>query len=136
MAACNLQSDEKLRREHGQWIEEALSNGSKKRQLEWTESIAVGSQTFIERIQKKLSSRAKGRTVMEYTDYYQLREPSTAYNGYFRGEKGSISIENTFYLDLKVGGQLDSLVRPDSALRQNPDRRLKHIACVHAIKRQ
>ena len=82
--------------------EEALCNGSKHRQPEWTESIAVGSQTFIEGIQEKLNSRVKGRKIMESTDHYQLREPSTAYNAHFGGEKGPLSFENTFYLDLKV----------------------------------
>ncbi|MCP4314209.1 MAG: transposase, partial [Bacteroidetes bacterium] len=95
IAACNLQSDEQLRREHRQWIEEALSYGSQHRQPEWTESIAVGSQTFIEGIKEKLNSRVKGRKVTESTEHYQLREPSMAYNAHFGGEKGHLSIENT-----------------------------------------
>lgn len=102
VAACDLQSDEQLRREHGQWIEEALSNGSKRRQPEWTESIAVGSKTFVEEVREKLNLRGKGRKVTGSTDHYQLREPSAAYNAHFGGEKGPLSIENTFYLDLKV----------------------------------
>ncbi len=102
VAACNLRSDEQLRREHGQWIEEAFSNGTKHRQPEWTESSAVGSQAFIEEIKEKLNLRVKGRKVTESTDHYQLREPSQAYNAHFWGEKGLRCIENASYLDLKV----------------------------------
>ncbi len=102
MAACNLQSDEQLRREHEHWIEEALSNGSKRRQPEWTESIAVGSKTFVEGNQEKLNLISKGRKVRETAEHYQLREPPTAYNAHLGGEKGPLSIENRFYLDLKV----------------------------------
>ena len=101
MAACNLQSDEQLRQEHGQWIEEAISTGSKLRQPEWTESIAVGSKTFIEGIQEKLKPIAKGRKMRKSSEHYQLRETPTAYNARFGGEKGSLSFENTFYLDLQ-----------------------------------
>ncbi len=103
IAVCILQRAVELRRRHRQWIEDALINGAKRRQPEWTESIAVGSQTFIEVIQEKLNSRVKGRKVTESTDHYQLREPSTPYNAHFGGKKGPLSVENTFYLDLKVG---------------------------------
>ncbi len=66
------------------------------------ESIAVGSQTFIEGNKEKLNLRVKGRKVTKSTDHYQLREPSPAYNAHFRGENGPLSIENRFYLGLKV----------------------------------
>jgi len=100
MAACNLQSDEQLRREHGQWIEEALGNASHCRQPEWTESIAVGSKIFIEGIQGKLNPLAKSRQVSKSTEHYQLREPPTTYKIHLGGEKGSLSVDNRFYFAL------------------------------------
>lgn len=75
ISLCNLKNDEQLRREHQQWIETALKNGSKRRQPEWTESIAVGSKTFVESIRKKLNVRAKGLMVREFAEYRKNKPP-------------------------------------------------------------
>ncbi|MCP4369806.1 MAG: transposase, partial [Deltaproteobacteria bacterium] len=46
---------------HKELVEELLKDGINSRQGEWTESIAVGSEFFIEEIKEKLNVRAKGR---------------------------------------------------------------------------
>jgi hypothetical protein len=58
-AHLDIRDDEQLRRVYRQWIEEALAKGSRNRQPEWTESIAVGSRAFVEGIKKKLELRAR-----------------------------------------------------------------------------
>jgi hypothetical protein len=40
-------------------------NGLKIRQDEWTDSLAVGSRTFIERVKGLLGARAMGREIKE-----------------------------------------------------------------------
>ena len=91
-----------LRWVYRQWIEEALAKGSRNRQPEWTESIAVGSRAFVEGIEKKLETRAKGRKIREVSTHHELREPRSAYNAHFGSENEVLSTNNTFYLDIKT----------------------------------
>ena len=98
----NIRDDEQLRWVYRQWIEEALAKGSRTRQPEWTESIAVGSSTFVEGVKKKLELRAKGRKIREVSTHHELREPRSAYNAHFGSENEALSTNNTFYLDVKT----------------------------------
>ncbi|MBW2429277.1 MAG: hypothetical protein JRF56_09980 [Deltaproteobacteria bacterium] len=41
----------------------------------WTQSIAIGSEGFVEKTRQELGIRAKGRKVVEARASYQLREP-------------------------------------------------------------
>jgi hypothetical protein len=40
----------------------------------WTQSIAVGTQGFVEETKQKLGIRPKGRKVVETGEVYQLRK--------------------------------------------------------------
>jgi putative transposase len=97
IACCGLGSDAQLRRNHKERVEAAISGGRNKRQPEWSESIAVGSEGFVRGVLEKLEVRVKGRKVMKGSERYQLREPQSAYNAHFIPENGLLSIENGFY---------------------------------------
>jgi putative transposase len=58
-------SNDRLREVHQQWINEYLARAEKNREEEWTRSIAVGSQPFVENVKDLLGVRAKGREVTE-----------------------------------------------------------------------
>ena len=81
-------SYDQLRTSHREWIEDYLGDGSKNRQDEWTDSIAVGNRIFIEKLKALLGFRAKGRKVQESGEGYQLREDPTPYNALLRPKKG------------------------------------------------
>jgi putative transposase len=93
-------SYEELRLGHKGWIEECLGDGSKTRQDEWTDSIAVGRRTFIEKGKALLGFRAIGRDVLEGGGGYHLREGDAPYMAFFRPEKDDIDPENTFFWDI------------------------------------
>jgi len=40
----------------------------------WTESIAVGGRSFVEKVKDNLGFSAKGRTITGNNDHYQLRK--------------------------------------------------------------
>ena len=80
-----------------QQVEAALERKLMARQNHWTESIAVGSLEYIEALQKQVAIRAKGREVISVEGGCQLRERDTAYRGAFQGQKGGLSLENTFF---------------------------------------
>ena len=95
-------SYDQLRSSHKGWVEEYLGDGPKKRQDEWTGSIAVGSKSFIDDVKARLGFKAKGRDVLEASEGYQLRESVAVYNALFKAEKDDIGFENTYFWDVKV----------------------------------
>jgi hypothetical protein len=48
IACCGRGIDEQLCKEHKWWVEESIHTGWNIRQQEWTESIAVGSENFVQ----------------------------------------------------------------------------------------
>ena len=55
-------------------INTILKRKNLQRQKQWTESIAVGSESVVDTVKDKLGIRAKTRTVHPGNDNYQLRE--------------------------------------------------------------
>jgi putative transposase len=79
--------------------EEALACQRLVRESKWTESIAVGSEGFVEATKKKLGLRGKGRRVVGYEGSYHLREPEVAYTCDFTPENDVLRHENTYFWD-------------------------------------
>jgi hypothetical protein len=48
-----------LKESHRGWVEEYLEDGEQGRQDEWTDSIAMGSQSFIENPKMQLRLKVK-----------------------------------------------------------------------------
>jgi hypothetical protein len=99
ISCCGFESDEQLRKSHQQWVEEALRDGGKMRQPEWTESIALGSEEFVNHMLEQLGRRVPGRNLAGGVDYYELREQVGAYSVIFTPENGLLSDENRFPWD-------------------------------------
>ena len=81
------------------WVDEYLGNGAEGRQDEWTDSIAVGSKSFIEKVKSLLGFKAKGRDVIEGGEGYNLREEAAPYRALFRIEKEDIGPQNAYFWD-------------------------------------
>ena len=90
---------DQLKSSHMGWIEEYLGNGRKGRQDEWTDSIAVGSESFIEKVKSMLGFKARGRDVVKGDDGYHLREGAAPYIALFEAEKDDIGPENAYFWD-------------------------------------
>ena len=97
---AGFQSYERFRKAHEEWVNGTLPDSKNSRQSQWTESIAVGSETFTRWIQEKLGIRAKGRTIIENTtDVYQLRELEATYIDDFDPKMAHIGAQNTYNWD-------------------------------------
>lgn len=101
---AGFSSYELFKEAHEELVNEALTKGHKghqTRQGEWTESIAVGSKMFTQRMKEKLGIYAKGRTTVE-TDsgVYQLREATTGYEDDFPSEENCIEPQNVYFWDI------------------------------------
>jgi REP-associated tyrosine transposase len=74
MDLLGITSVEALQRAHRTWVEEALARPTHVRESKWTESVAVGSRSFVETIKGKLGVRAKRRRFSGTYDELTLRE--------------------------------------------------------------
>jgi len=61
MDLLHISTIDDLRNSHKKWVEEILKTQNYDRESKWSQSIAVGSKSFVERIKEKLGIRAKGR---------------------------------------------------------------------------
>ena len=50
-----------LKDAHSRWVDSEMQNDGRNKENRWTQSIAVGSKTFMEKMKKTLGYRAKGR---------------------------------------------------------------------------
>ena len=75
-----VSSVDQLRTDHNQWVEAGLINGRSKRDPAWTESVAVGSEEFINTIKGRLGVPGLYRKVRRDQTRFVLRERATAYS--------------------------------------------------------
>ena len=82
---------------HKEWVRGKLNNGNNIHQSRWTQSIAVGSERFVEETKKNLGILAKGRKVLERGRSFQLREPVVSYIAVFDTKNGDIAPKNGYF---------------------------------------
>ncbi len=96
----SIDNQERFRQEHRHWVEAELQADVKKRKSLWSESIAIGSEGFIKKIQRQLGLRAKGRSVVSEKEGTALKEASAPYNILFEGKKSTLRPDNSYFFDL------------------------------------
>ena len=64
-------------------MNELLAKGKNVFDGQWSRSIAVGSEQFVERIKATLGTKAMGRRIHKASGGYELREPERSYNADF-----------------------------------------------------
>ncbi|MDD2389994.1 MAG: transposase [Desulfobacterales bacterium] len=74
-----FENHDDLKAAHCNWVESALQADNKGKENKWTQSIAVGSKTFINSIKQTLGFRAKGRNIVCADDTFELREALAPY---------------------------------------------------------
>jgi REP element-mobilizing transposase RayT len=79
MDLLGMSSLHDLQRSHSDWVEQALARSEQVRESKWTESVAVGSRSFVETIKGKRGLRAKRHRFSGTDDEAMLREPQAGY---------------------------------------------------------
>jgi len=87
MHALEIDSMDELRRQHRIRVEDSLAAGTQERDDRWTRSLAVGSQPFVQEVQRKMGLDAQARTITVDSGDACLREPAAAYRVHFAEEK-------------------------------------------------
>ncbi len=88
---CDFENIESLQDAHRQWVETALKDNTQQCESFWSNSIAVGSEGFIEKIQAELGVLASGRSCKPEGEHFALKEPDTAYDVTFGLKKTVLS---------------------------------------------
>ena len=72
-------------------MESAIQTENSDKETKWTQSIAVGSKTYIEKMKEALGYRATGRKIISADDTFELRETITPF-----GNADNLDSGNTF----------------------------------------
>ena len=96
MALLDLNDSGRLQESCRGWVEEALRGGDHVREGKWSESIAVGSENFVETTKELLGVRGRGRQVLGENGRYELREPGSSYGRDFGVENSLLSHQNSY----------------------------------------
>jgi putative transposase len=97
---------------HRKWVQSALEEIDNKRQSRWTESVAVGSKPFIQRIKNAMGVMVKGRSVQTTEKAFELREAQSAYNTIFSTKNRKIAPKQTTFFSLFTLIAVDQLSQP------------------------
>jgi hypothetical protein len=97
MSLLNINSLEKLKESHYNWVTEGLRQNEHQHVGKWTESVGVGSKSFLETVKEKLGHRVRGRNILEdkHSDSWQLREDQSVYGAYPQND-----ITNRYFWDI------------------------------------
>jgi hypothetical protein len=85
----------KFQQAHRRWVDNSLTGERTGREGWWSEAIAFGSLSVVEKVKSQLGFKAAHREVIEGGGTYELREQSEAYRSNFTGKNEALSSENT-----------------------------------------
>ena len=87
---------EDFRAAHREWVNSALLKVPQVREPYWTQSVATGSKSYVEAVQKELSAMVIGRRILKTGKEYALGEQQATYNTLFDAKNRNIEQENLF----------------------------------------
>jgi len=93
LKTLNIESMAKLQENQKEWIKEAMVRNNNKRESKWTEAIAVGSQSFLEKFKQQLDIKAKSRKIIPSGEGYELSESDISYNLYFDSKNNALCLK-------------------------------------------
>ncbi len=71
---------------YNMWTNEYLNKKKYQRESCWTESLAVGSQDYLEKIKEKLGTKVYGRHIVKNSGSYELKEEVKPYLRFYPPE--------------------------------------------------
>ena len=90
MVLLGIDAHERLLNGHRQWVSEALKANTCSREAHWTESLAVGSRSFVARVKERCECRGTRRKIAMVGSDHTVREPESAYRVENRGENAGL----------------------------------------------
>jgi len=94
---CGFRSVVDFQEAHHHWVDEAPAAGKTVREDRWSDSVAVGSEAYVEKVKRELDSKARNRDISEAGGTFALREPRPPCRPHFGGTNDRLRRENTLY---------------------------------------
>jgi len=91
MGLLGFENYDDLKDARYKWVNSAMQADNGDKENKWTQSIAVGSKTFIEKMKEALGFRAIGRKIVCADDIFEFREVQTPYD-----KSNNLDSDNTF----------------------------------------
>ena len=79
MDLLGFENYDDLKNAHYKWVDSAILPDNRNKENKWTQSIAVGSKAFVDKMKEALGFRAKSRKIIGADDTFELREVITPY---------------------------------------------------------
>jgi putative transposase len=92
--ACGFEDISKFQKVHREWVETGSNGDTMTRDDRWSESVAVGSESFVERVRAALGFRAQHRQVAVVDGLSTLRERAQPYGDHFDRENEALRPNN------------------------------------------
>jgi REP element-mobilizing transposase RayT len=97
MQLLGIDDNDRLSQAHFSWVEEALKMRERVRERKWSESVAVGGLSFVEKVKLELGGRALGRQIISSVGSHELREQQVSYTGHFGPENADLDNKNRLF---------------------------------------
>jgi REP element-mobilizing transposase RayT len=101
-ALCGSSNAADFQVAHREWVEAGLRKNAMARDDRWSESIAVGSERFVEQIKTELGSAVGHRQITAENKTYILRETCSPYNPLFDRKNGTLRQNNAYLWDTNL----------------------------------
>lgn len=100
MKLCGVEDIGELHAQRRLWLDKELERGFQARDEMWSGSIAVGSKSFVERINSAFAIISRSGKIIEQDGKYILKDCTGSYNGDFGDKIGGLSLKNTVKLNI------------------------------------
>jgi len=100
MGLFDIKNRDELKRVYGVWLKEAMERQGRERQPRWSESIAIGNESFVLETKQRLGIKAVGREVTGVDGSYELRQSTAPYVSGFTPQNEGLRQGNAFFLDV------------------------------------
>jgi putative transposase len=92
---CGFGDVGEFQKAHREWVDTAVSGERFAREAQWSESIAVGGEGFVEEMKVALGFKGQHRQVAMANGVYTLQEPAPFYGHHFDRKKVGLRANNT-----------------------------------------
>ncbi|MDB9952425.1 transposase [Porticoccaceae bacterium] len=99
MELLSINNLTQLQSEHQGWVEAELKKDSMVRKQLWSESLAVGSQAYVQGVKEALGVSAKPRQIEAHEGLYRVKEPIASYTYDFDAKNSRLSNYRRLILD-------------------------------------
>ncbi|MFC1766497.1 hypothetical protein ACFL6U_31010 [Planctomycetota bacterium] len=88
--------------QHRRWIDDALAENMLMREAKWSQSIAVGSEVFVNQVADAIDPELSKRKTTVMGESFVVREAAVAYNAHSDGKMGPLRPQNIIPWDISL----------------------------------